>query len=73
MTDVWSDLRQSWRVIRRSPGLALAATFALALGIGFTTTMFGIVHGGTRTLPLHAPETIVSVSAPAESRQDPQP
>jgi predicted permease len=74
MTNIWSDLRRSWRVVRRSPGLALAATSALALGIGFTTTMFGIVHGGTRAMPLRDPETIVSVSAPTLSQsQDPQP
>ena len=74
MTHIWSDFRESWRVVRRSPGLALAATSALALGVGFTTTMFGIVHGGTRAMPLRDPETIVSVSAPTPSQsQDPQP
>jgi hypothetical protein len=38
------------RLIRTSPGLAAFAIGALALGIGFTTTMFGIVHGATRPL-----------------------
>src|SRR5262245_55060988 len=46
------DLRRSLRLLRHSPGLAVVAVTALALGIGFTTTMFGIVHGATRDLPL---------------------
>ena len=50
-----TDLAQSWRLIRRQPGLALAAVTALAMGIGFTTTMFSIMHGGTRALPFTMP------------------
>jgi predicted permease len=37
------------------------AVVALAMGIGFTTTMFGIVHGATRPLPFAQPDEIVAV------------
>ena len=54
-----SDARTSLRIFRRSPGLALSAVAALAMGIGFVTTMFSIVRGGTRTLPFADPEQLV--------------
>ena len=53
------DLKSSLRILRRSPGLALSAVAALAMGIGFTTTMFSIVHGGTRDLPFDEPRELV--------------
>lgn len=61
MSSVLADLRQSWRIFVRQPGLASAAVVALAMGIGFTTTMFSVLHGGTRSLPFDAPEQIVAV------------
>jgi predicted permease len=57
-----------WRAARRlgrQPGLTLAAIVAFAMGIGFTTTMFGIVRGGTRALPVEAPDEIVAVTETA--------
>ncbi len=54
-----SDLRLSLRIFRRSPALSLSAVIALAMGIGFTTTMFSIVRGGTRTLPFDRPDQLV--------------
>jgi putative ABC transport system permease protein len=62
-----ADLAQSWRLFRREPGLALAALTALAMGIGFTTTMFSIVHGGTRALPVDRPDQIVVLSETGRS------
>ncbi|MEZ5319691.1 MAG: ADOP family duplicated permease [Vicinamibacterales bacterium] len=59
MSHFLTDLAQSWRLMRRQPGLAFAALVALAMGIGFTTTMFSIVHGGTRGLPFDQPDEIV--------------
>jgi len=44
--------------------LTAASVLALGLGIGATTTMFGIVRGGTRSLPLVAgADEIVAVMA----------
>src|SRR6185436_2576058 len=54
------DARSGWRVVRRSPGLAVVAVTALAMGIGFTTTMFGIVHGATRALPIAESDELVA-------------
>ena len=71
-TGLIEDLRRSWRVFRHSPGLALVAVVALALGIGFTTTMFGIVHGATRDLPLAEPDELVVFAehVPSERLED---
>ena len=57
-----SDVRASLRIFRRSPGLSVSAIAALAMGIGFTTTMFSIVYGGTRELPFAQPEELVVVT-----------
>ena len=57
--------RTSLRLFRRSPGLALSAVIALAMGIGFTTTMFSIVRGGTRDLPFDAPDQLVILTRTA--------
>ncbi len=54
-----ADLRQTARLLRRQPGLAITAIVALAMGIGFTTSMFAIVHGGTRALPFDQPHEVV--------------
>jgi predicted permease len=60
-----SDVRASLRIFRRSPGLAVSSVAALAMGIGFTTTMFSIVYGATRSLPFARPETLVAVAKTA--------
>jgi putative ABC transport system permease protein len=44
-TSVWRDVRYGMRSLRRSPGLVVAGTAALALGIGLTTMMFSIIYG----------------------------
>jgi putative ABC transport system permease protein len=53
------DIRHSLRALRRSRGLALGASVALALGIGATTTLFSIVRGGTSNLPFEEPDELV--------------
>jgi predicted permease len=62
MPQLPSDLRTSLRIFRRSPGLSLSAVAALAMGIGFTTTMFSIVHGATRPLPFAQSDELVVVA-----------
>jgi predicted permease len=59
---ITSELWNSLKSLRHSPGLVVSSVLALGLGIGATTTMFGIVRGGTRGLPVPDPGQIVFVS-----------
>lgn len=54
-------VRSGLSLFRTNTGAAASAVIALALGIGFSTTMFSIVHGGTRGLPFDDAESIVAV------------
>jgi putative ABC transport system permease protein len=49
------------RIWRTSPFVAIVAVTALSMGIGFTTTMFSIVHGATRPLPFANPDQLVAI------------
>jgi predicted permease len=62
MADFLRAFRSGLRTWRATPGVAAGAIGALSLGIGFTTTMFGIVHAVARPLPVPAPEQVVAVS-----------
>ena len=60
--DAWSDLRFAVRSLGHRPGLTAAATLTLALGIGATSTVFGVVeHVLLRPLPYAQPEHVVAV------------
>ncbi|HJU65122.1 MAG TPA: ABC transporter permease, partial [Gemmatimonadaceae bacterium] len=57
---IMGDLRLSARSLWRRPGFATTAVLTLALGIGVTTTMFGVVNTVVlRPLPYPAPERLV--------------
>jgi predicted permease len=60
--DVVSDLRFALRSLGHRPGLTAAATVTLALGIGATSTVFGVVKRVLLTpLPYEHPDRVVAV------------
>ena len=56
------DLRDGARMLRRNPGTSVLAAVALALGIGSTTTMYSIVRGILRDLPVERPEQLMHIA-----------
>ncbi|HEY9516512.1 MAG TPA: ABC transporter permease, partial [Gemmatimonadaceae bacterium] len=60
--DGWNDVRFAVRSLRRRPGFTAIAAITLALGIGATTTLFGVVKQVLLTpLPYGHPESLVMV------------
>ena len=60
--DVWHDLVQATRVLRRSPGFLLIALVTIALGVGANSAIFTVVRGVLlRPLPFANPERLVAV------------
>jgi putative ABC transport system permease protein len=60
MATMLGDLRLSARSLWRHPGFAATGVITLALGIGITTTMFGVVNTVLlRPLPYADPEQLV--------------
>jgi putative ABC transport system permease protein len=64
-----ADFKYGVRLMRRSPGLALAATLTIALGIGASTAMFSVVYGVVLApLPYGESDRLVSLWSSAPQR-----
>ena len=60
METMLHDLRYALRVLRKNAGFTFVTVFTLALGIGATTAIFGVVYGILlRPLPYDKPNQIV--------------
>jgi predicted permease len=56
------DLKFGIRMLVKQPTLSVISIVALALGIGLTTTMYSIVHGASRDLPIEEPWELMDVA-----------
>ena len=69
---VLNDIRYGFRMLVKRPGLSAIAIIALALGIGLTTTMFGIIYGAViKGLPFDESENLTALfrNRPAQDLQ----
>jgi putative ABC transport system permease protein len=55
MNAMTADFKRAWRALARAPGYALAAILVFAIGIGATTTLFGVIKAVVLN-PLPFPE-----------------
>ncbi len=59
MTTLWQDVRYGIRMLRKSPGLAVAAVLCFGLGIGAITTIFSVINGALlRPFPYEKPNNL---------------
>ncbi|MFZ0305720.1 MAG: ABC transporter permease [Terracidiphilus sp.] len=62
LTDLFRDLRFAVRSLRRAANISAVAVTALALGIGFSATVFSVVYNGVlRPFPYRAATRQVSI------------
>jgi predicted permease len=67
---VRSDVRYAWRAIWKSPTTTIGAVLALALGIGATTTIFGLLNAVLlRPLPYPSAERLVEIFGTVQREQ----
>jgi len=63
LEDLWRELRQATRFLRRAPGHTAAIVALLALGIGLNGAMFSLVNAiFIRDLPVHEPQRLATLN-----------
>lgn len=68
LDSVIQDAAYTLRIMRRVPGFAAAMIVVMALGIGATTSVFGLLDGLVlRSLPVHEPHRLVYFAHPSFS------
>ena len=64
MSTLLIDLRYAWRTLLKTPSFSLTSIFALALGIGATTAIFGVIYAFLlRPLPFANPSELVMLQS----------
>jgi putative ABC transport system permease protein len=59
---IWTDVRHAVRSLRRSPGFAVVAVLALAVGIGGNTAVFSVVDATrAQAIPYKDPDRLVNL------------
>jgi predicted permease len=66
LRDLLQDFHHSLRQFRRDPSVILVVVLTLALGIGVNTTVYSLVNGVSRPLPVPQPEQIVVLATQIE-------
>lgn len=65
---VWQDVVYALRIVRRAPAFAAAIVLVMALGIGATTGVFGLLDDLVlKDLPVHRPDRLVYFTKPSFS------
>src|SRR5688572_11029466 len=60
LEELWQDVRYGSRMLAKSPGFTGVIVFTLAIGIGTTTAVFGLVDSVLlKMLPVRTPEQLV--------------
>jgi putative ABC transport system permease protein len=66
--EAWQDARYAVRSMRRQPGFAIAGIGIIALGMGATTCVFGLLDTLlVKSLPVERPQRLVWLGSPAFS------
>jgi predicted permease len=60
MEAIWNDVRYSWRMARRRPGIGATALLSLIVGIAMSATVFSLLNAAVlRPLPVSNPLDLV--------------